>query len=61
MNYSDIQKHLGDQAETLLSHICKTVPKNQLHIPGPDWVDRIFSQSDRSIRVLQSLQEILGK
>ncbi len=60
MNYSEIQKILAADAESLLSHSCKTVLKQTLHLPGPDWVDRIFSQSDRNIRVLRSLQTLFG-
>lgn len=56
MAYQDIQKILGDKSEFLLGHQCKTVAKEQLHIPGPDWVDRIFAGSDRNTRVLRSLQ-----
>lgn len=59
-SYSDIQKLLGSQADHLLGHVCKTVPKEQLHIPGGDWVDRIFAQSDRNNRVLNSLQSLIG-
>lgn len=58
MSYSNIQDLLKDDAETLLEHNCQTVPKETLHLPGPDWVDRIFSGSDRNIRVLRSLQSI---
>jgi class I fructose-bisphosphate aldolase len=53
-----IQKLLGSQAEPLLSHVCKTIPKEKLHLPGPDWVDRIFAPSDRSIRTLRNLQAL---
>jgi class I fructose-bisphosphate aldolase len=60
MSYSKIQKILGDQAEHLLNHKCQTISKDQLHIPGPDWVDRIFAQSDRHIRVMQNMQEIIN-
>jgi class I fructose-bisphosphate aldolase len=60
MSFSQIQKHLGPKAKDLLSHVCKTVPKEKLHIPGPDWVDRIFFQSDRNIPVLRSLQALFG-
>ncbi|MDE3046146.1 MAG: class I fructose-bisphosphate aldolase [Verrucomicrobiota bacterium] len=60
MNYADLQKLLGKEAETLLKHQCKTVTKDKLHHPGPDWVDRIFSPSDRNIRVLRNLQAIFG-
>ncbi len=58
-SYSNIQKILGDEAEHLLAHKCK-VSKDRLHIPGSDWIDRIFAQSDRNNRVLRSLQEILN-
>lgn len=58
-SYSEIQSLLEGQAENLLGHKCKTVPSSQLHIPGPDWVDRIFGPSDRNIRVLNNLQRIL--
>lgn len=59
MDYKQIQSLLGDQAEPLLSHNCKTISKDKLHLPGPDWIDRIWSQSDRHIRVMQNLQEII--
>jgi len=57
-SYREIQSILGDGAEHLLGHKC-IVPKERLHIPGPDWVDRIFAPSDRNIRVLGSLQKLL--
>ena len=60
MSYSEIQTLLGPDAETLFKHTCKTVPKEKLHLPGPDWVDRIFGQSDRNIRVLRSLQALFS-
>ncbi|OGN55912.1 MAG: fructose-bisphosphate aldolase [Chlamydiae bacterium RIFCSPHIGHO2_12_FULL_44_59] len=60
MSYSDIQHILGEDAEQLLQHECKTLSKDFLHHPGPDWVDRIFSESDRNIRVLRSLQTLFN-
>jgi class I fructose-bisphosphate aldolase len=60
MIYSDIQKLLGQESESLLGHVCKTVPKENLHAPGPDWVDRIFTPMDRPIPVLRSLQALFG-
>ena len=60
MSFAQIQKRLGPKAKSLLSHVCKTVPKDRLHIPGPDWVDRIFSPSDRNIPVLRSLQALFS-
>ena len=58
MSYSKIQKLLGPKAKTLLSHTCKTIPKERLHLPSPDWVDKTFATSDRNIRVLRSLQAL---
>jgi fructose-bisphosphate aldolase, class I len=55
---SEIERILGDEAPRLLQHRCETVRKEQLHLPGPDFVDRIWSISDRSTRVLRSLQTL---
>jgi len=60
MNYSDIQDLLGKRAGSLLEHVSKQISKDQLHLPGTDWVDRIFSSSDRNIRVLQNFQILMG-
>jgi class I fructose-bisphosphate aldolase len=49
---------LGDKADELLSFTCKGVPKESIHIPGPDFVDRIWIQSDRNPQVLRSLQAL---
>lgn len=49
---------LGDGADGLLSFESKTFPKESLHLPGPDFVDRIYSQTDRSPRVLANLQRL---
>ncbi|MEL6472146.1 MAG: class I fructose-bisphosphate aldolase [Cyanobacteria bacterium J06623_4] len=48
---------LGSDADDLLSYQAK-VDKRQLHLPGPDWVNRIFAQSDRTPQVLRSLQQL---
>jgi class I fructose-bisphosphate aldolase len=55
-----ISELLGGDAELLLNHVSKTIPKESLHLPGPDFVDRVVAQSDRSPRVLRSLQTIFG-
>lgn len=60
MSYSEIEKQLGAKAKDLLTHVCKTIPKEKLHLPGPDWVDRIFIPSDRNPRVLRSLQTMFS-
>ena len=50
---------LGKDAEHLLKHQSKTIKKEQLHLPGPDFVDRIFAQSNRNTQVLRSLQTMI--
>ncbi|MGH1363968.1 MAG: class I fructose-bisphosphate aldolase [Calditrichia bacterium] len=49
---------LGKEAESLLGHECKTIDKKHLHLPGSDFVDRVFADSDRSINVMRNLQTI---
>ena len=51
---------LGKQAGYYLSHVCRTIDKKSLYLPGPDTVDRIWTESDRNIRTLGSLQWILS-
>ncbi len=60
MNIRDIEKFLGGEANDLLNHKCGTVPKENLHLPCPDFVDKIFEQSDRPIPVLKSLQTLFN-
>jgi len=50
-----IESILGDEA-SLLAHQCRTIPRESLHLPGPDFVDRILTPTDRPPRVLGSLQ-----
>lgn len=57
---SNVAELLGTNAEYLLRHICTTIPKEALHLPGPDFVDRIFASSDRNNRVLVNLQRLFG-
>ncbi len=55
---TDIQSLLGDKAEYLLGFNAPKIPRERLHLPGPDFVDRIFAQSDRNNRVLGNLQRM---
>jgi class I fructose-bisphosphate aldolase len=55
---SKLESILGNDAASLLQHESKTIPKSQLHLPGPDFVTRIFSTSDRPTRVLRSLESL---
>src|SRR5579872_5019325 len=54
-----IEELLGGDAQGLLDHKCQTVPKEQLHLPGHDFVDRVWKDSDRPTRVLRSLQSLI--
>jgi class I fructose-bisphosphate aldolase len=60
MSISNISSLLGDKAEYLLNHECKTINKKDLHLPGHDFVDRVWIQSDRNPQVLRSLQAMFG-
>ncbi len=51
---------LGDEADDLLGHECKTIERDRLTLPGPDFVDRVLVASDRPVAVLRNLQSMLG-
>ena len=54
----DLVSLLGDEASALLEHESKGIPKEDLHLPGPDFVERVFMQSDRNPQVLRNLQSL---
>ena len=54
-----ITEILGQDADDLLRHRCQTIPADMLHLPGPDFVDRVWQVSDRPARVLRSLQTLV--
>jgi class I fructose-bisphosphate aldolase len=54
----DIQSLLGDDAEALLTHESKTIGRDELTVPGPDYIERVLAQSDRSPQVLRNLQSL---
>jgi class I fructose-bisphosphate aldolase len=60
MNFAKIQEVLGKEAEHYLGFSKPKISKDKLHLPGPDFVDRIFGQTDRSPQVLRSLQAMYG-
>lgn len=60
MATQDIVQLLGKEADSLLKHKSNTISKERLHLPGPDFVDRIFSQTNRNVQVLRSLQILYG-
>lgn len=55
---SKIEELIGNEAQSLLSHECKTITKDQIHLPGADFVDRCFKDSNRSSQVLRNLEAI---
>ena len=57
---TQIAQLLGDKADYLLNFKNPKISKDRLHVPGPDFVDRIFSASDRNNRVLGNLQRMFG-
>ena len=56
MSVANLESLLGSEAQSLLEHQCQTVSKDQLHLPGPDFVDRIMLGSDRSPAVMRNMQ-----
>src|SRR5579872_2416136 len=56
----DIEGLLGAEGKKLLEHKCTTIPKESIHLPGPDYVDRVYSLSDRPTPVLKSIQALLA-
>src|SRR5215813_113626 len=55
-----IQTILGEKSKSLLGHTCKTISKEMLHAPGPDFLDRVFVDTDRKPAVLRNLQTMFG-
>lgn len=58
---TDVYALLGDEAESLLSYRCRGIPTQMLHLPGPDYVDRVVAQKNRKAGVLRNLQAIFNQ
>lgn len=58
MANSKIENLLGSDAAHLLNHTCTTIPKENIHVPGSDFVDRVFAQTNRNPQVLRSIQSL---
>jgi class I fructose-bisphosphate aldolase len=54
----NLEQLLGAEARSLLEHTCKTVSKEQLHLPGPDFIDRVMVHSDRPVPVLRNMRSV---
>lgn len=57
---AQIEDLLAEEAENLLTHTCEGIPKQMLHLPGPDFVDRVLAGSDRKPQVLVNLQRVFN-
>src|ERR671931_538922 len=57
---AEIERILGNEAETLLTYQCRTVSREMLHLPGPDFIDRVLIGSDRPPAVLRSLSSLFN-
>ena len=57
---TNITELLGAEAESLLMHACGTIPKERLHLPGPDFIDRVVADSDRTPGTLRNFQQIFN-
>ncbi len=60
MTKVDLAELLGDDAAKLLEHRCQTIPRESLHLPCPEFVDKVFAPSDRNPRVLVNLERLFG-
>jgi fructose-bisphosphate aldolase, class I len=60
MNYQQITTILGKENEDLLTHVCKKIPKETLHLPSPHFIEEIYSQSNRNPQTLRSLQQLFN-
>jgi len=60
MNLKEIEQLLGAEARGLLDHRSTTITRENLHLPGPDFIDRVFVHTDRKPGVLRNLQQIYG-
>ncbi|HMS61901.1 MAG TPA: class I fructose-bisphosphate aldolase [Solirubrobacteraceae bacterium] len=58
MTTTRLEELLGDDADSLLNHRCETIDAAELHLPGPDFVDRVWIPTDRSPQVLRNLQSL---
>jgi fructose-bisphosphate aldolase, class I len=57
---TNIVELLGEEVHDLLEHQCRGIPRDLLHLPGPDFVERVMMDSDRKPGVLRALQTLIG-
>lgn len=61
MNFEEIKKLLGEDANTLLNHTCTGIPKEMIHAPGPDYLERVWEHSDRNNLVLNNMERFFNQ
>jgi class I fructose-bisphosphate aldolase len=61
MDFNEIKSILGSNAETLLEHKCTGIPKEMIHFPGPDYIERVWEHSDRNNIVLSNMNRLFGQ
>ncbi len=61
MNFEEIKKLLGEDADKLLNHTCTGIPKEMIHAPGPDFLDRVWEHSDRNNLVLNNMARMFNQ
>ncbi len=61
MDYTEIKNLLGSEADNLLNHTCTGIPKDMIHPPGPDYIDRVFEHTDRNNLVLNNMGRLFNQ
>ncbi|MHA1491383.1 MAG: class I fructose-bisphosphate aldolase [Promethearchaeota archaeon] len=61
LNLDDIKKLLGSDADNLLNHVCTGIPKDMIHLPGPDFIERVVESSDRNNMVLNNMERFFNQ
>ncbi len=61
MDFKEIKNLLGAEADDLLNHICTGIPKEMIHLPGPDFIERIIEHSDRNNLMLNNMERIFNQ
>ena len=61
MNFEDIKKILGSDADELFNHTCTGISKDMIHLPGPDFIERVFEHSDRNNLVLSNMERLFNQ
>jgi len=61
MNFEEIKSLLGTDADNLLKHVCTGIPKEMIHLPGPDFIERVVEHSDRNNLVLNNMGRLFNQ